>query len=466
MRVLLVSPAVRPEQFGRFAALLEPMPCIGVAYVATFLAQAGHRVSVYDDFVHQRGPEGVYAEVERCRPEALGISVVTPVAPHALAMLRVIRERWPDIRLFAGNIHADLFPDELLEVCDAVVHGEGEHASVELLAAWEAGESGRGVPGVSVRGDEGVARGPERPLCSELDSYPFPDWSLLPYRRYTLLPLGTVARPLVTMVAGRGCPYGCEYCSLGKQGRVVRRRSIENIVDEVEHNVERFGVRQIGFMDPIFPLDSQQAIAFSKALIARDLHRRVSWLSELRPDSVDRDALVWMRRSGCERLVFGIETGQRKLLRGVGRVGDAATTHATIQACREVGITTVGLFMIGLPTETPEQTRATVEFACELPLDFAKFAITVPFPGSALYEQLAEQGALEGYDWEGYTTMNPDPSRIVVASRVQSPEELLRALRWATARFYLRPAMVTRQLALVRSLSPAQAVRGLRALLP
>jgi anaerobic magnesium-protoporphyrin IX monomethyl ester cyclase len=466
MRVLLVNPATDPEQFGRFAALLEPMPCAGLAYVATFIARAGHRVRVHDDFVEKRGQAGTLEVVREFRPDALGVSVLTPVCDQVLELFAAVRERWPGIRLFAGNIHADLFPELMLERCDAVVHGEGERASVELLDAWERGESGAGVPGVSVRRGDRIERGPVRPLAQDLDAFPFPDWSLLPYRSYTLLPLGTIARPIVAMVASRGCPHACEYCSLSAQGRQVRRRSVNNVVDEVEHNVTRFGVRQIGFMDPIFPLDDAHAVAFSREMIRRDLHRRVVWLSELRPDSVERSALVWMRRAGCRRLVLGIESGQDGLLEESGRRSRAERTRRMVRDCREVGITTVGLFMIGLPGETPDQTRATVDYACSLELDFAKFAITVPFPGSALYERLAATGILEGRPWDGYTTYHPDPSRIVVASRTQSPEQLLNALRRATARFYLRPGLGLRQLTKLRTLQPRQLIRGLWSVAP
>ena len=466
MRILLVNPATSVEQFGRFAALLEPMPCAGLAYVATFLSEAGHDLRVYDDFVVKQGLPGILREVREFRPHALGVSVLTPVCDQVLALFAAVRERWPEIKLFAGNIHADLFPDDMLERCDAVVHGEGEQASVDLVAAWERGESGARVPGVSVRVDGLVVRGPERPLARDLDAFPFPDWSLLPYRSYTLLPLGTIARPIVAMVASRGCPHACEYCSLSAQGRRVRLRSVVNVVDEVEHNVQRFGVRQIGFMDPVFPSSDDHAMDFCREMIRRDLHRRVVWLSELRPDSVSREALVWMRRAGCRRLVLGIESGQDDLLRLSGRRSRADVTRKMVRDCRAVGITTVGLFMIGLPGETPEQTRATVDYACSLGLDFAKFAITVPFPGSPLYDRLAGQGLLRGRPWDGYTTFHPDPSRIVLASQVQSPQQLLRALNRATARFYLRPRLGLRQLLLVRTLSLGQLVRGVWSVAP
>ena len=466
MRVLLLNPSIRAEQFGRFAPLLEAMPCVGVAYIATFLAQAGHEVTVYDDFALRGGDAAVLDLVERIRPHAFGVSILTPVATAVYALLRQLRARAPGMKIFAGNIHADLFPDELVGLADAVVHGEGEQSAVALLAEWQAGRSGEGVAGVTVIAGEQLKAAPARPLEADLDRFPFPDWGLLPYERYSLLPLGTVARPIVAVAASRGCPFRCSYCALENQGKTYRKRSVSNVVDEIERDVSLFGVRQVGFMDPIFPMGPRHAIDFSREMIQRGLHEKVVWLSELRTDSVDREALTWMKRSGCRRLVFGIESGDDALLKAVFKKNTADRSRQTIRWCRELGITTVGLFMLGLPGETPAQTQATIDYACSLELDFAKFAITVPFPGSELYAQMAKDGRLNRRDWENYTTFNPDQERIVVVSEVQSPAQLLAALRRATAQFYLRPRMVARQLFTVRTIDAMQMAAGLWSVLP
>jgi len=442
------------------------MPCIGVAYVGTFLSEAGHDVRIYDDFALRGGEEEILQVIERFQPQAIGLSLLTPVAPFMYELLDRVRGRWPEIQLFAGNIHADLFPEEALEHVDAVVHGEGEQASVELLEAWSQNKSGAGIPGVTVLEKGRLERGPERPLVKDLDSFPFPNWDLLPVSRYSLLPLGTVAKPIVAVAASRGCPYRCTYCALENQGKIYRKRSVANVVDEIEHDVRRYGVKQIGFMDPIFPMGRKHAIDFSQEMIRRGLNEKVVWLSELRTDSVDREALEWLKKSGCRRLVFGIESGVDSLLKTVNKRNQASVSRETIRHCREVGITTVGLFMIGMPGETPEQTRETIDYACSLELDFAKFAITVPFPGSELFEQMRKDGRLNRTDWENYTTFNPDIRNIVIASQVQSPEQLLEALRDATFRFYMRPRLIARQLLSIRTIDARQMANGLWSLLP
>jgi radical SAM superfamily enzyme YgiQ (UPF0313 family) len=466
MKVLLLNPSIKPEQFGRFASLLEAMPCVGLAYVATFLSKAGHDVRVFDDFALGAGRERVLEAIESFQPEVLGVSVLTPVATDIMSLLTTLKRRSPETKVMLGNIHADLFPETFAGMADAIVHGEGEQASVDLLSEWSQGKTGEGIPGVSVFVNGSLSRGPDRPLETDLDSFPFPDWGLMPYQRYSLLPLGTVAKPIVAIAASRGCPYRCTFCALENQGKIYRKRSVKNVVDEIEYDVEQFGVKQVGFMDPIFPLGDKYAIEFSKEMISRGLHEKVVWLSELRTDSVTIEGLRWMKKAGCRRLVFGIESGVDSLLKSSGKANTAGKSAEIISACREIGITTVGLFMLGMPSETPEETQATIEFACKLELDFAKFAITVPFPGSELYDSMVKSGELDRTDWENYTTFNPDTEQIVIASRVQSPKQLLDALKDATTRFYMRPKVIARQLFTIRTVDARQMANGLWSILP
>jgi magnesium-protoporphyrin IX monomethyl ester (oxidative) cyclase len=201
-------------------------------------------------------------------------------------------------------------------------------------------------------------------------------------------------------------------------------------------------------------------------MIRRGLNDKIVWLAECRTDVVDKESLVWLKKSGCRRMVFGIESGVDTLLKAVKKQNTADRSRQTIQWCREVGITTVGLFMIGLPNETPEQTQQTIEYACSLELDFAKFAITVPFPGSELYREQVASGILTRKDWENYTTFNPDQNRIVVASQVQSPDQLLQSLREATFRFYMRPRLIARQLVKIRSIDARQMAAGIWSVIP
>ncbi len=468
MRVLLVNPAMDLRRLGRVAGLLQPMPCIGLAYLAGALQHAGITVRAVDMFADGLGAEQVLERALRFKPDVVGMTVMTPSAPVCSALGELLRQALPGIHIVWGGVHADVFAAEIVRAgqADAVVHGDGEQAIVELVQAWAASSSDlSAIPGITWLQDGGPLRNSERPLCMDLDALPYPAWELFPVHRYGLLPFADIARPVLTISASRGCPYRCDYCSLLHTGKVFRPRDPIKVVDEYELLVERFGIRQMGFIDPIFPFKRSDLPLLCEELIRRGLPDRCVWLSETRADRLDPETCRLMYAAGCRRVLLGIESGSVRLLEGVNKRLEPDAVRQGVANARTAGIQTVGLFMIGLPGETPEQTRETVEFAVQLDLDFAKFAITVPFPGSKLFAD-AWQTSLFRDDWENYTTFNPDPDALVWHPPGYDPAELIRMQRWALRRFFLRPRQLRRQLLELRTLTPGNIAHGLYGMLP
>jgi radical SAM superfamily enzyme YgiQ (UPF0313 family) len=157
---------------------------------------------------------------------------------------------------------------------------------------------------------------------------------------------------------------------------------------------------------------------------------------------------------------MGIESGVDLLLGNVNKNLTTEKVRWGVENARKAGLQTVGLFMIGMPGETPEMTRETIEFAVDLNLDFAKFAITVPFPGSKLFED-QWQKTLFRDDWENYTTFNPDADRLVYHPEGYDPELLIKMQSYALRRFYMRYEQVRRQLVELRTVNPKMMLYGL-----
>ena len=467
MRILLINPAMNLETLGKFQGLLEPMPVIGLAYIAAVLEQEGHRVQAIDQFTYGMSVTEMMEQVKAFAPDVLGIGMLTPSAPVSEAIANQTKAALPNCQIVVGNVHADIFYSEILTrtAVDFVVHGEGEYTIKELVQAFERGDTDySAIQGISyIDGGTGeVVKTAARPVIEDLDGLPDPAWHLFPYTRYGLLPFADVARPVLSMTGSRGCPYRCEFCSLLYTGSNYRKRDPIKIVDEYEYLHERYGVKQIGFVDPIFPLNKKILFQFCEELMRRGLHKKLCWLSETRVDRVDRESLRIMRASGCRRLLFGLESGVDLLLENVNKTFTTETTRKAIRMCREEGIDSVGLFMIGLPGETPEMTRQTVDFAKSIDLDFAKFAITVPFPGSQMFEDLRREGRLNRDDWENWTTFQPDPKKMVFVPREVSPEYLIQMQKQGLREFYLRPNMVYRHLVEVRTINAKQLWHGLK----
>lgn len=465
MRVLLVNPAMNMDKLGRFANLLEPMPCIGLAYIAGALEAHGDTVRAVDMFADKLSADEVVERVVRFRPDLVGMTVLTPSAPVCEALSARIRALLPGVRIVWGAVHAEVFAGEIVRDghADFVVHHDGEITVCELVEALEGGDDDlSGVDGLTWRtvdGDVVTNRG--RPLNRELDDLALPAWHLFPIHRYGLLPFADMAKPVLTMAGSRGCPYRCDYCSLiHTGGKTYRRREPGRIADEYEHLVDRYGVKQIGFIDPIFPLVKKDLKPLCEELIDRHLPERCVWLSETRADRLDAETCELMYAAGCRRVLMGIESGVDLLL---GNVNKTLTTDAVregVANARAAGIQTVGLFMIGLPGETPEMTRETIEFAVDLDLDFAKFAITVPFPGSKLFADRWQKDLFRD-DWENYTTFNPDPDRLIYHPHGYDPNVLVRMQSYALRRFYMRPRQVWRQMVDLRTITPRMLLYGL-----
>lgn len=465
MRVLLINPSMNLDKLGRFAGLLEPMPCIGLAYIAGALEAHGVFVRAIDMFAEKLSAEEVVEKAVRHKPDLVGMTVLTPSAHICAQISAQIRQRLPGVRIIWGGVHADVFARDIVRdgEADLVAHQDGEITIVELVDALARDPQDLAhVDGLTWRTADGqVVRNRDRVLNRDLDDLPYPAWHLFPYHRYGLLPFADFAKPVLTMAGSRGCPYRCDYCSLiNTGGKVFRRRDPIKVVDEYEFLVDRYGVKQIGFIDPIFPLVKKDLEPFCKELVRRGLDKRCQWLSETRADRLDAETCEMMYEGGCRRVLMGIESGVDMLLGNVNKNLTTAKVREGVKHAKAAGIQTVGLFMIGMPGETPEMTRETVEFAVDLDVDFAKFAITVPFPGSKLFDDRWQKDLFRD-DWENYTTFNPDPDRLVYHPPGYDPAELIKMQSWALRRFYMRPKQIRRQMMELRTISPKMLLYGL-----
>ena len=464
-KFVLVNPFMDLKAgFGAYRHLMEPMPPIGVAYLAAALRRAGTAVDVVDAFAARLSPADAARAVLARRPDVVGLSCLTPAANYTLALARAIKAVRPDVTVALGNLHA-LFADELLAEggIDLVCQGEGDELILDL-AAWSRGEKKlEEILGVSWR-NGGVCHNPPRPLIADLDALPFPDWSGLPIARYGLLPFATIARPLLTISGSRGCPYACSFCSLRFFGGALRRRANASIVEELRRLVGDHGARQVAFVDAYFPVTERQGLEFCDALLHAALPRRPALLTQMRVDVASPQLLAALRRAGVRRVMFGLESGSQEVIDAAGKKFTIAQAENAVRNARAAGVETVGFFILGLPGDNPQRARRTIAFARRLPLDFAKFSLFVPFPGSAIYDTLIAQNVLRRGDWQRFTTFNPDPSQLVYVTPGFTARELVDLQHRATLAFYARPAVIFRLLFRVRTIPWRMALAGVAAL--
>lgn len=393
-RVLLVVPKVvctnslvSPGQGSR-----DSVP-LGAAYVAGAARAGGHRVRVLDTRVTARPGEALRRALRALRPDLVGIAAYTFTADDSLRLAREVRALAPRTFILLGGPHATVYPRECMEepAVDAVAAGEAESSIVELLEALPEREKVSRVAGLWVRSSRGVRLTRHRPPPADLDALPRPAWDLLPLRRYALEQF-VLGRRVAPLMSARGCPFPCSYCASHLIfGRKVRRHGIDRVLAEMNELHARWGIDGFEFQDDTFTLDRERTLALCAAIKAEG-RADFAWMCYTRADRVDPELLASMRAAGCRYLYLGVESGSQRLLDKVGKGLTVEQNARAISWCRQAGITVGVGIMVGLPTETPEETAQTIRFVVDQKLDQACFNITEPFPGTVMWTRDRDEG--------------------------------------------------------------------------
>ena len=244
------------------------------------------------------------------------------------------------------------------------------------------------------RGEIRVNR--DRPLLPDLDSLPVPLYERLPLEKYRM-PL--IKGPFAFVLTSRGCPAACRFCIKHVVYRsTVRLLSPDRIIDEIGL-LRDLGVSNMHMYADLFTVNREQVMKLCRRLI--ETGWKVRWTCNSRVDSVDDEMLGLMAQAGCWLISWGIESGSRSILRRARKGTNPSTVSQALLASRKAGIKNWGYFMIGLPGETVDTIRETIDFSKRLPLDIALFHIAAPHPGTPLFSEAVENGwLLPGTTWE------------------------------------------------------------------
>ncbi len=436
MRILLVN-APHTEDGEAVRRFSRPWVPLDLLNCAALLRRDGHEVRLLDYRA------GVVPEATREAAAEAADRIVVTTTPldrwqcptlDTEATFRFVRSFAGEKTWVAGT-HGTMRPDWVLEESGAagLIIGEPE-AAIGLVAGSAAADGG---PGLAVRRDGRLFA--ERAAPVDLTTLPVPAFDLLDIDRYHYELLGD--RFLVLETA-RGCPFGCTFCSREMYGKPVRRKTVEQVVTEIERALADTAFRHAYFIDLEFTFHREPVVALCEAILRRGWTFR--WTCQTRFDQVDEPLLRLMRRAGCRLIHFGVETGAERhvtALRKGLKLQQIRDQHALVRRC---GLETALFFLIGHPGETADEQRETIELACDLNPDYASFNIASPYPGTRFHE-------LAGPFEEPFPPF--DASHDLAA--------LERTRRRALRSFYLRPSYVTSRL---RPRRLGSALRGARLL--
>jgi anaerobic magnesium-protoporphyrin IX monomethyl ester cyclase len=440
------EPGIRAvkENYGIF-------PSLSLLYVAGILEAAGVEVLFVDAHAENLGLDETVRRLKEFGPSFVGYTITTYLFFQTLDWLQAIRKE-VDVPTIVGGVHMSIYPDETLThaAIDYGCTGEAEYSLPNLLEALVKGNDLRDVRGICYRpGGIPVHEGgrvvvtPREGTC-KVDESPFPARHLIDNSLY--YSFISKYKNFTCFLTSRGCPYKCIFCEQGS--KAFRARSPKNVVDELEICVKEFGVRELDFFDSSFTIRKKRVIEICEEINRRNLD--VVWAARTRVDCITKDVLTAMQRAGCSRIYYGIESGNREILKVLKKSTSMDQIKEVVRDTKEVGIDTFGYFMIGNPYDTPATVRQTIRLAIELDFDYAQFSKVTPMPATEMYQMMIEE---TGTDFWRDFVLKPNDKLVPRPRCDMTDEEIQRWARLGYLRFYYRPSMVKRQLKNMKSLS-------------
>lgn len=419
LSIALIRPASLLPLSAHNVWVLDAPP-IGLAYLSAALKRAGHRVRIIDAFGEApdaitRDPDGyainglVAAQVVERIPADVDLIGVGCMFSNSWIYCRrtiaAIAAAHPGVPIVVGGEHATADWARVLRRVPEVlccVLGEGEETIVEVATRLGRGLPFDDVPGLAVRDADGSVRAtPARQRITDVDAIPWPDWDSVPLAHYldNQLTHDPYTARSMPMLASRGCPYQCTFCSSPQMfGTKWVARDPRCVVDEMAHYRDTLGARYFEFQDLTMVVRRDWIIDFAKLLIDRKLDVQWCMPSGTRSEALDAEVLGWMKRSGCRSFAYAPESGSPEELRRIKKKVQLPRMLDSMRAAVKVGMVTRSHLIFGMPGQTKRDVVRSLAFATRLAVagvhDLACYAFS-PYPGSELYDQLVAEGRIE-----------------------------------------------------------------------
>lgn len=427
----------RCQQPTKELLVIPPLPPTDLMYLAAVAEKAGLDAKIAD---YSQGGN-FENDLKEFQPDYLLINVATPTFKNDLSSLTIAKEICPDIITIAKGAAFLTVAFEVMyfqKDLDLILFGEPEETLREVLEGKEFSK----ILGLYYRDDLRAKFTGPRPFIDNLDKLPFPARHLVDnniYRR----PDNNKVQAVIKV--SRGCPFHCFFClATPVSGAKVRKRSPENIIEEIRECVDKYGITNFLFWSDIFNIDKDWVMELCQKIIDSGL--KITWSANTRADTADEEMANKMYEAGCRLVSIGVESGSQEMLDKIGKRITLDDVRLTVKIFKKAGIRIYNYFVIGLPWEDEDTVEDTIDFAIELDSDFISFYTATPLPGSKFYEYAKENNLINSDT--SFSSAYFYPS---VNTHHLTKERVFQLHKKAIRRFYLRPAYIIRMLSRIRS---------------
>lgn len=452
MKIILINPPLTVEEvYGKYSALASFQPPVGLCALAAYLIKHGYSVSILDANILNISVNDIAAGIIKEMPNLVGIYTNTTNYYAVSKLVFAIKQENPSLKIVLGGPHPTFLPEVTLQEipADYCVIGEGEETLLELVRYLENNSSGISkIDGLAFKeGDEKVTINKPRNRIKELDNLPFPAVHLLPpLSKYKLYLLQYKRLPYMTVLTSRGCPYKCIFCNT-PFGKTVRFHSPEYVLDYAEYLSKNFGVKELFFVDDTFTLDENRVSKMCELMCNRKLD--IKWYASTRANIKNKNLFSQMKKAGCWTCAIGVESGDTKILRLIGKDISLDEVRLACSAAIKAGLVLKTFFIIGNPGETTETIDRTIKFAKSLKSHFPVFSLMTPYPGTELWERAETYGVFDRSNFQRLLLSSSDPAFIPYGL---TKNILLKKQAEAFRKVYFNLGMVIRQLKTIESL--------------
>jgi anaerobic magnesium-protoporphyrin IX monomethyl ester cyclase len=421
MKVCIIRPSVIHKGVA-FSHM--PSPPLGPAYIAGVLRKEGHEVQAVDAAV-----EGFY-DVEKFKFDTciFGLNI-----PNTIALIKEgtqvicfslmytnswyldrdliseVRRKFPDAVLIGGGEHASAVPEYCFNTApdlDYIVMGEGEATIGELMHCIEHNQPVDDISRIAYQKDGRVvinnfSRRVKR--VENIDDLPWPAWDLFPLDKYFeyKVTYGVYRGNCLPLLASRGCPYDCTFCSNAQMyGKKYNLREVAKVVDEMEYYYQQYGVTNFDFFDLTAIIYKDWIVDLCNEIIKRGLDITYQIPAGTRAEAIDFEVASKLYQSGCKNITYAPESGSKKVLKAIKKRVNLKNIYDSIRYSNKVGMNIKLNIIIGFPDETHLDVLKTIWFLIRSSWYGAHDmypGVFSPYPGSELYDRLVKEGKIDIY---------------------------------------------------------------------